>query len=370
MNIAIVGPLAHTRGGIAVYTHALAQRLAPQDNVRVYAHPHRYPAWLYPGNSAAVPGMDTSEGDIDPIKPASWHRALDQMRDEQTDVLVLQWWSAFQAPMVYALAREARRRAMCDVVLICHALTPPDRHLFSQLAAKHVLAQADRIIALCTHDADTLANLLPGKPVRAVRLPAPPVPEAVPTCADARIALGLHPDVPVALHFGLQREYKGLRVLLQAFEQIRKSLPLTLIVAGEAWRDAKIRTEIMWPGLVIETGYLPDARVSQLFAATDVTVLPYLRGTASGVAELSYAHGRPVIGTRVSGLTDAVRHGVDGWLVNPGDATALAATITGFFTSGSRAALQAAALDRNQFSCTWSDFLSAVRERQVIRAGA
>jgi len=41
------------------------------------------------------------------------------------------------------------------------------------------------------------------------------------------------------------------------------------------------------------------------------------------------AHKRPVIATTAGGLPDKVRSGVNGWLVPPGDASALAAAVSG-----------------------------------------
>jgi glycogen(starch) synthase len=41
------------------------------------------------------------------------------------------------------------------------------------------------------------------------------------------------------------------------------------------------------------------------------------------------AHRRAVVATNAGGLPDKVRAGVNGWLVPPGDASALAATISG-----------------------------------------
>ncbi|MGN6611542.1 MAG: glycosyltransferase, partial [Angustibacter sp.] len=46
--------------------------------------------------------------------------------------------------------------------------------------------------------------------------------------------------------------------------------------------------------------------------------------TASQIALLAYAHGLPVLATRTGTFTHDVRDGVDGLLVEPGSAAALA----------------------------------------------
>lgn len=74
---------------------------------------------------------------------------------------------------------------------------------------------------------------------------------------------------------------------------------------------------------------LPDGRRSylQAVAAADAFVLPSLEeGLPLALVE-AMALGVPVITTPVNAIPEAVEHGVTGWLVPPGDATALADAI-------------------------------------------
>jgi glycosyltransferase involved in cell wall biosynthesis len=69
----------------------------------------------------------------------------------------------------------------------------------------------------------------------------------------------------------------------------------------------------------------------KLGAGARLVVLPMLvTDLASGPVVLvdAMAAGKAVIATDVSGTRDYIRHGVDGWLVPPGDADALARQIS------------------------------------------
>ena len=69
-------------------------------------------------------------------------------------------------------------------------------------------------------------------------------------------------------------------------------------------------------------GYQDD--VAPFYAAFDALVLPSANeGTPVSAIE-ALAGGRPVVATRVGGVPDVVRDGVDGFLVEPGDVDALA----------------------------------------------
>jgi glycosyltransferase involved in cell wall biosynthesis len=69
-------------------------------------------------------------------------------------------------------------------------------------------------------------------------------------------------------------------------------------------------------------GYQDD--VARFYGAFDAMILPSANeGTPVSAIE-ALAGGRPVVATRVGGVPDVVRDGVDGFLVEPGDVDAMA----------------------------------------------
>ena len=93
-----------------------------------------------------------------------------------------------------------------------------------------------------------------------------------------------------------------------------------------------LETAIASAGLrdrVVLTGRLPDRELHAWYEAADLFVHPTLYEGSSLVTLEAMAHRRAVVATTAGGLTDKVRPGVNGWLVPPGDASALAAAISG-----------------------------------------
>ena len=78
-------------------------------------------------------------------------------------------------------------------------------------------------------------------------------------------------------------------------------------------------------------GYLPDDEVEPYFAAADLCVLPYESATQSGVIQIAYSFGLPVIATDVGGLPEVVLDGRTGFVVPPKDVKALAEAVVRFF---------------------------------------
>jgi len=86
---------------------------------------------------------------------------------------------------------------------------------------------------------------------------------------------------------------------------------------------------------------VPDESVGEYFAASDLVVLPYVSATQSGITQVAYAFGLPVVSTDVGGLPEVVRDGETGYIVPSRDETALAGAVVEYFTGGRAAELRA-----------------------------
>lgn len=116
---------------------------------------------------------------------------------------------------------------------------------------------------------------------------------------EARQRLGLSEDDFIFLFFGMIRNYKGMKQLLESFGEVNSINPKTrLVMAGKPFNDT-IRSELeaMARSKRISTflGYIPDEEVQLFFNAADVVVLPYQNILTSGAAILALSFGKPLI---------------------------------------------------------------------------
>jgi len=136
---------------------------------------------------------------------------------------------------------------------------------------------------------------------------------------------------PVALFFGTWTTYKGIAVLLDAFDLVRTEMPTArLILAGAIGADVDgeaLLSRARAAGVDARPGYYAIDEVPALVESARVVVTPYIRASASGVAHLAQTFGRPVIGTTVGDLPAAIKDGVTGLLVPPQDPQQLAAAM-------------------------------------------
>ena len=167
--------------------------------------------------------------------------------------------------------------------------------------------------AVIVHD-DGLARRLVsqyGVPQERVDVIPLPAPEAFPVPRDeARAALGL--TRPTALFFGFVAGYKGLPLLLDAWERYRSAGGVAeLVVAGgrhprlaggsdyeRGYAESQARAAAL--GGVRWEGYVPDDAVPAYLSGADALVLPYRDGlAASGPMSFAFAYGLPVLASDV-----------------------------------------------------------------------
>ena len=146
--------------------------------------------------------------------------------------------------------------------------------------------------------------------------------------------------VPLLLSVGRVERNKGFHVMVDALAR--------LSAHGIAYRWALIGDGPFLPALrrhaaatgmashMIVPGRVDDAELHAWYEAADLFVHPTLYEGSSLVTLEAMAHRRPVIGTRAGGIPDKVVPNLTGWLVPPGDAAALAETLTQALDAHSR----------------------------------
>jgi glycosyltransferase involved in cell wall biosynthesis len=332
--IAAVYPLA---SGVAQFNGAMVRAMAETSPVDVVSWRRMYPPLLYRGqgvdtSSRGPAGFDASFI-LDWHDPRTWRRVIRRVDEFQPEAVILPWLHPVLTPPYRYLLRHMPRATAR--VVICHNVVPHEPVLASRSLSKAVLRHADLLVTHAPHQRGELASLgLASTPVLEAFHPRfdarelPPAP-----CESQRAAERARhgdPDL-LLLTFGSIRPYKGVDLALDALAQVDRSLRVRLVVAGRSWDGGdELRAQAERLGLdgrvEFRERFIPSEEAALLFGAADASLLPYRSASQSGVVQLSFAYGRPVIATRVGGLPAAVDDGVDGILCEP-DAAALAGAI-------------------------------------------
>jgi glycosyltransferase involved in cell wall biosynthesis len=369
-HVALVGPFWPFRGGIVHFLRTMADGLAARGHVvHTYTFSRQYPERLFPGKTqldAGAPpaGAPPAPRLLDTLNPLTWTRTARRVAADGAEVVVFKYWMPFFAPAFGTLVRGLRRRGVKVLAVVDNAL-PHERRPGDRALGRYVLGACDGLVVMSDQVRRDVEALVPEVPLRQVAHPVYDVfGEPVPR-AEARARFGLPPEAPVLLFFGFVRRYKGLHVLLDAMPRLLARVPdACLVVAGEFYADeAALRAQAAPLGAAVrfDADYIPDEAVAHYFGAADVVVQPYVSATQSGVAQIAFHFGRPVVTTDVGGLAEIVPDGEAGLVVPPEDPAALAAALVRFFEEGLAARLEAGVL-REREKYTWDRLYDALEE--------
>lgn len=312
-------------GGLERYAHEILRRLAQRghrvealastrsglaggerDGVRVARHA----PWFTMGNSP-----------IDPELPARVKRAI---RRFQPDVVLAHTPVPFPAEMAFLAARKAG----VPFVATYHAgrLRGSSRGLDAlatidrSTLERRMLAGSARLIAVgpfvrdhaLARHRDRVAIIPPG--VDGSRF----CPAGLPSGRDV-LFVG-----PLAHSY----RWKGIDTLWRAFQLVRQAVPdarLTLVGQGDRVPEFSALAAASPESLRL-LGHVSDDELVAAYRQASVVVLPSVTEAESFGMVLAEANacGKPVVASRVGGIPDFVRHGDNGLLARPGDASDLA----------------------------------------------
>jgi D-inositol-3-phosphate glycosyltransferase len=372
MKVVIIGPAYPLRGGLATYNERLARAFQEAgDSVRIITFSLQYPDFLFPGqtqlSTEAGPTDLAIEVSLNSINPLSWVGVGRRLRRERPDLVVFRFWLPFMGPALGTVARLVRGNGHTRVVAITDNVVPHEKRPGDKPLTRYFLSACDGFVTMSRKVLDDLQNLGFGKKPALYRPhplydnfgPAKPKETALAT-------LRLSAEVHYVLFFGFIRAYKGLDILLEAMADARVAvLPVKLIIAGEFYEDAApyevlIQKHNLEGRLVRATDFIPNERVADYFSAADLVIQPYKHATQSGVSQVAYHFGRPMLVTDVGGLAELIPAGIVGYVVPP-TAAAIADALVDFYTNSREEAFATGVRqERTRFS--WEVMLAALKE--------
>ncbi len=369
-RIALVGPAAPFRGGIAQFTDTIADGLRNRGHyVYVATFKRQYPAILYPGKSQYDPekkAVATAERLIDSINPVTWVKTAKEISKNDVSTAVFQYWMPYFAPAYATIAGRLKNRGI-RILSVVHNVVPHEQHVGDDQLGRFFLEKCEGYLTLSDAVADDLRELGMTAPNRTVAHPVYQHFGGRMPREAARRHLGLRPDDEVLLFFGFVRPYKGLQNLLRAMPRIVEARSKArLIVAGEFFEDEQVyRDAIEELGIAdvveVRADYIPEPEVSTYFSAANLVVQPYVTATQSGVVQTAYNFDRPVVVTDVGGLAEVVPDGEAGYVVPPDDPDALAGAVVRYFEEEKEAAF-VEGVKRVKERYTWTRLLDVLEE--------
>lgn len=329
-KIVIVGPAYPLRGGgLATFNERLARAfMAEGDEVIIYTFSLQYPGFLFPGTtqySTSPPPLDLKiKVLINSINPINWILTGNRLKKEKAGLIIVRYWLPFMGPALGTILRIARKNRSTKIVCIADNIIPHESRPGDTWFTRYFVKPVDAFITMSDKVMNDLRQFTSKPALKVVHPLYDNFGDKLPV-DSARKFLGIGKEEKIILFFGFIRKYKGLDLLLEAMEIIKKEnvLPdLKLLIAGDFYEDRKLYDDLieqlqLRDRLILKTGFIADEEVKYYLSAADFVIQPYRSATQSGVTPLAYHFEKPMLVTNVGSLPDFVPDGKAGVVCEP-----------------------------------------------------
>lgn len=361
-KIVMIGPVYPFKTGLSYYVGLLYRQLSKCNDVKLFSYTMQYPKFMYKKEqkdySDDVVKIDEAEFLLNSANPFNWVKVAQRIKKEKPDLVLLQWLHPYFAPCYWFISKCIKK---IPIMYICHNALPHERFPLDRFLTRITLSKAKYIIAHSNTDANILKEIVSKSIIAVNPHPAYNFFKIKNMSRDeGRSILKIDSSDYVLLFFGLIREYKGLKHLLNAVPIIKRKMPnVKVVIAGDFGSednkkeyDELITQLDISDNVIVHAGHLPIPEVEKFFVACDIVVLPYESATQSGVIQASYGFQKPVIATRVGGLPDAVIDGKTGYLIEPKSPEAIAVAVEDYFDNNRKEQMMAC-INEESYRFSW-----------------
>lgn len=153
---------------------------------------------------------------------------------------------------------------------------------------------------------------------------------------------------------------KGIEILLKAVSELKDEIEFELNLVGSIGDAGKILKK--YNGIYKYHSFVPHEKLREMYKENDIFVFPsFLEGFAQVVLE-AMACGLPVIVSDRAGSNDAVRDGIDGFIIPAGDVKALKEKIIYFYNNREKIEEMGKNAVEQAKKYTWERYRENIRE--------
>lgn len=367
-KIFIIGPAYPLRGGLATFDELFCRAFKEQGHdCEIISYSLQYPNFLFPGStqfdtSGNAPKDLTIHTLINSINPLSWIKTARFIKKQKPDFIVFRFWIPFMGPALGSIARMVRKSGI-NVLAITDNVIPHEKRPGDAAFAKYFIGACDGFVTMSKAVMEDLKKFTATPYKKYLLHPLYTSFGEKLDKTEARKALNLPQDKKLVLFFGLIRNYKGLDMLLDAFNELKSHPELVLVIAGEFYEDKQPYLDLVEKygiseQVIIHGKFIANEEVKLYFSAADLVALPYRSATQSGVTQVSFHFEVPTLVTNVGGLSEIIPDKIAGYVVEP-NGKAIAEGISDYFLND-RMASFTEGMKREKQKYDWKIFVGEV----------
>ena len=265
------------------YCNYLSNYVSKKINVEFISYKRLYPDFIYPDKFKRDDVQEPKETDSFKIKklitfynPFSWVNAALKCTG---DIVHAQFWSPPTA-VIYSVIFPVLKLKNKKLILTIHNVRPHENNFVYNFFERLIFKYPNVFIVHSEINKKTFLERYPDKKVNVI-------PHGIfdffkvenITQKEAKKRLNLE-NKKIILYFGIIREYKGIDILLKAF-QLSNLKDTILIIAGKPWLEWKEYEKLIEDLNLKEkvktfTKFLSNSEVNILFSASDLVVFYFV----------------------------------------------------------------------------------------------
>ena len=327
-KIILIGTAHPYRGGLASYNERLIEEFNNEgDEAHIETFTLQYPSFLFPGKTqlsdSPAPSNITINRSVNSINPLNWIKIGRQIKKSKPDLVLIKFWLPFMAPCFGTISKIIRRNKTTKVISIIDNIIPHEKRIGDNILNKYFVKNVDAFVAMSKNVLTDLNKF--DKHKKKVYNPHPLFDNfgELTDREEALKYLSLSNDFSYILFFGIIRDYKGLDLLLKAFNNPWfQQNKVKLIIAGEFYNNEQQYIDLidslgLKDHIILKDSFIPNEEVKYYFRAANIIAQPYKNATQSGVTQIGYHFEKPMLVTDVGGLAELIPHNKVGYVVPP-----------------------------------------------------
>ena len=367
-KIFIIGPAFPLRGGLATFDELFCTAFNDQGHsCEIISYSLQYPGFLFPGSTqfdttGIAPKHLKIHTLINSVNPLSWIKTARFIKKQKPDFIVFRFWIPFMGPALGSIARMVRKSGV-KVLAITDNVIPHEKRIGDAAFSKYFINGCDGFVTMSKAVMSDLEKFTTTPHKKYLLHPLYTSFGEKLDKSAARKALGLDEHKKIVLFFGLIRKYKGLDMLLDAFNELKSNPHINLLIAGEFYEDKQPYLDLIekyqiQDRVILHGKFIANEDVKLYFSAADLVALPYRSATQSGVTQVSFHFEVPTLVTNVGGLSEIIPDKIAGYVVNS-SGKAIAEAIKDYFENNRMAAFTEG-MKKEKQKYDWKIFVNEV----------
>ena len=324
MKIILIGPFYPYRGGISDTNEELAKSLIKNNHfVKVINFKMLYPNFLFPGKTQFCKEKKefpkiSNHNLINSFNIFNWNKVVEKINDFEAELLISSYWTtSISVCISYINARVSKKIKKIGLI---HNIKPHEKSYFNSFFVKRYLRSIDKYITFSLDVKKNVKKINSKLRGNAIFLPTLTKYGHPIENNKAKKKLGLSNNITYLMFFGLIRPYKGLDLLIKAFNELQKNFSkVELLIVGENYESIKKYKNLKEfvknsDSIHLINKFIDEGMLKYWFSAADLIIQPYKNASQSGITSMAIQFEKIIVTTNVGGVSELIDHKKNGFV--------------------------------------------------------